>query len=90
MWIIQICIASFWWYVGICLVYREALVWETVGQFGWFRKTFGSSSSRKWERFCREAGLVSLVTSCLLFVSLPFGIGIFGIGFALPPLLFLL
>ena len=29
MWIIQICIASFWWYVGIHLLFRDTLVWNT-------------------------------------------------------------
>ena len=90
MWIIQICVASFWLHVGIHLLYREALVWEAVEGIPWFRRRFHSSSSRKWERFCRDAGLVCLLVGCLLFISLPFGIGVLGVLIALPPLIFLL
>ncbi len=88
--IIQICIASFWWYIGIQLLFREAVVWATVGHIPWFRKIFHCSSTRKWERFCREAGLLCFATGGLLFISLPFGMGIFGLFVALPPLIFLL
>lgn len=87
MWIIQICVAAFWWYLGILLLFREAAVWSTVDKHPWIRRTFGCSSSRKWERFCRDAGLISLVTGCLLFIKLPFGMGVFGILVAAPPLL---
>ena len=90
MWIIQICIASFWWYVGIHLLFREALLWNTVGEIPWFRKVFHSPSTRKWERFCRDGGLVALATGGLLFATLPFGIGVFGLIIALPPMIFLL
>ena len=90
MWIIQICVASFWLYVGIHLLYREAFVWESVERIPWFRRTFRNSSTRKWERFCRDAGLVCLAAGCLLFINLPFGIGAFGVIIALPPLVFLL
>lgn len=87
MWMIQLCIASFWWYLGIHLLFREALVWESVGQIAWFRQRFGGPSTRQWERFCRQAGLICAVISFLLFLGLPFGIGVFGLIIAL--LLFL-
>ena len=90
MWILQICIASFWLYLSIHLLFREAVVWESVSDIPWFRDTFGCSSSRKWERFCRDVGLVCLVTACLLFIKLPFGMGAFGIIVALPPLVYLI
>ena len=90
MWILQICIASFWWYIGIHLLFRDALVWATVGEIPWVRKLFHSSASRKWERFCRDAGLIALVAAALLFINLPFGMGIFGVIIGVLPLLFLL
>ena len=90
MWIIQICVASFWWYVGIHLLFRDALVWNTFGEIPWARKAFRGPHTRKWELFCRDAGLLALATGGLLFVTLPFGIGAFGIMIALPPVLFLL
>ncbi len=90
MWLIQICIASFWWYIGVQLLFREAVAWATIDHIPWFRKTFRSGASRKWERFCREAGLLCFVTGCLLFLDLPFGLGSLGLVLALPPLIFLL
>ena len=90
MWIIQICIASFWWYIGVHLLFREALVWSTFEHIDWFYRQFGSPSSRKWERFCRDAGLLCLVCGALLFLKLPFGLGAFGVIISLSPLLFLL
>lgn len=90
MWIVQIGLASFWWYVGIHLLFRDTLVWNSFGEIPWARKAFGGPSTRKWERFCRDAGLVALATGGLLFITLPFGIGVFGIVIAAPPLLFLL
>lgn len=88
--IIQICIASFWWYIAIHLLFREALVWATICHIPWFRRTFRCSSTRKWERFCREAGIICFVTGCLLFINLPYGLGIFGLLVALPPMILLL
>ncbi len=90
MWLVQICIASFWWYLGMNLLFREARVWETVDHIPWFRLNFRGPSTRKWERFCRDAGLLCLATGCLLFLNLPFGMGTFGLLLCLPPLLFLL
>ena len=90
MWIIQICIASFWWYIGIHLLFREAAVWATVDQVPWFRKSFGGASTRKWERFCRDAGLICFATGCLLFLKLPYGMGAFGVIVAAPPLILFL
>ncbi|MCY3780145.1 MAG: hypothetical protein OXG78_07550 [Chloroflexi bacterium] len=84
MWIVQICFASFCWYIGIHLLFREAAVWTTVEGIPWFRRAFGSSSTRKWERFCRDAGLICLATGCLLFLKLPFGLGVFGVIVAAP------
>lgn len=90
MWIVQICVASFWWYIGLLLLFRETLVWSSVGQIPWFRKTFGNSSTRKWERFSREAGMVCFAAGCLLFLKLPFGMGVFGVIVAAPPLVIFL
>ena len=90
MWIIQICLASFWLYLGIHLLFREALVWRAFDHIPWFRKVFESASTRKWERFCRDAGLVSFTVGCLLFINLPYGMGVFGILVAVPPLVFFL
>jgi hypothetical protein len=90
MWIVQICVASFWWYVGIHLLFRDALVWTTVGEIPWFHKVFHGPSSRRWERFCRDGGLVALSTGGLLFITLPYGIGVFGVIIAAPAMIFLL
>ena len=90
MWIIQICVASFWWYIGIHLLFRDALVWNTVGEIPRVRAAFGGPATRKWERFCRDGGIIALATGCLLFITLPFGIGVFGIMIAVPPMLFFL
>ncbi len=90
MWLAQVCLASFWWYLGIGLLFRGALVWRSVGEIPWFRRRFRCSSTRQWERFCRDAGLLSLATGCLLFAQLPYGIGILGPLLALPPMVFLL
>lgn len=90
MWIIQICIASFWWYVGVHLLFRDALVWNSLAEIPRFRKVFRSPSTRKWERFCRDGGLVALSTGLLLFVTLPYGLGALGVLIALPPMIFLL
>ena len=90
MWIIRIIFASFWWYMGMLLLFREALVWRSVEQISWFRITFGSSATPRWERFCRDAGLVCAAVGGLLFLTLPFGMGAFGLIIAAPPLLFLL
>lgn len=87
MWIVQICVASFWWYIGVHLLFREAKVWATVDQIPWFRRAFESSSTRKWERFCRDAGLICLAVGCLLFLKLPYGLGAFGVIVAMPPLI---
>ncbi len=89
MWIIQICIASFWWYIAVHLLFREAKVWRTVEHIAWFSKNFSNCASLRWERFCRDAGVLALVTGCLLFVKLPFGVGALGIIIALPPIIFL-
>ncbi len=90
MWIVQICVAAFWYSIGVYLLFREATVWETARQFGWFRRHFRSGSCRKWERFCRDAGLLCFAVGCLLFFKLPFGMGLFGVIIALPLLAFLL
>ena len=90
MWIIQMCIAAFWWYLGIHLLFRGTLVWASVERVAWFQRRFGGPSTRQWERFCCEAGLVCLAAGCLLFLGLPYGMGAFGLIIALPPLLFLL
>ena len=90
MWVIQIGLASFWWYLGIHLLFRDTLVWNTFGEIPWARQVFGGPSTRKWERFSRDGGLIALVTAGLLFVTLPMGIGVLGIILAVPPLLFLL
>ncbi len=90
MWLLQICVASFWWYVGIHLLFREALVWTAVADIPWVNKIFPGPSSRKWERFCRDGGLITLATGALLFITLPFGIGVFGVIVAGLAMLFLL
>ncbi len=90
MWILHICIAAFWWYLGMNLLFREALVWATVDHIAWFRSHFRGPSTRKWERFCRDAGILCVATACLLLLNLPFGMGAFGLIAALPTLLFLL
>lgn len=90
MWIVQIVVASFWWYLAMHLLYREATVWRTVERFGWFRERFYSNASGRWERFCRDAGIVCAVVAGLLFLTLPYGMGAFGLLVALPPMLFLL
>ena len=86
MWIVQICLAAFWYYLGIHLLFREAKVWASVGHIPWFRRVFRCSSTRRWELFCRDAGLLSLVVGCLLFLQLPFGIGTLGVMAGLLPL----
>ena len=90
MWIIQICVASFWYYIGFHLLFREAQVWATVGQIRWFRRVFQSSTTRRWELFCRDAGLLCLVVGLLLFFTLPYGMGMLGLLGGLLPLLVLI
>lgn len=90
MWLIQIAVASFWWYVGVHLLFRDTLVWNRFGDIPWVRAAFRSPATRRWERFCRDGGFIALATGALLFITLPFGIGLFGIVIAAPPLLFLL
>ena len=90
MWIIQICVASFWWYVGVHLLFRDAHVWTAVGEIPWVRKIFHGPSTRKWERFCRDGGLIALTAGSLLFITLPYGVGACGVIIALPAMVFLL
>lgn len=90
MWMVQVGVASFWWYLGVHLLFREALVWGSVAHIAWFHRRFSSSSSREWERCRRQAGLTCLATGGLLFLGLPYGLGALGLMIALPPLLFLL
>ena len=90
MWIIQICVAAFWWYVGVHLLFRDTLVWNSFGEIPWVRRIFHNPSTRRWERFCRDGGLIALVAGGLLFFTLPFGIGALGIILAAPPLLVML
>lgn len=90
MWIVQIVVAAFWWHIGIHLLFRETLVWQSVGHIPWFRKKFADSATRRCERFCLHSGLICCVTGCLLFLKLPLGVGALGVIIALPPLLFLL
>ena len=74
----------------ICSSRRASLEYfrrDSLGAGGSFADPF----TRKWERFCRDGGLIALATGGLLFVTLPLGIGVFGIIYcAAPPLLFLL
>lgn len=90
MWIAQICLASFWFYIGIHLLFREAQVWATASHIRWIRRLFPGSYSPKRERFCRDAGLVCLLVGCLLFCKTPFGMGALGLLIGAPPLLILL
>lgn len=87
MWIIQICVGSFWLFIGTVLLFRESMFWASVENIDWFRNRFGSPSSHKWERFCRDAGIISFTTGCLLFLSLPYGVGVLGIVLFVPPLI---
>ena len=90
LWIAQIGIAAFWWYIGMLLLFREALVWRGVEHIAWFRQRFGSSATRGWERFCLHSGLICCAVGMLLFLQLPLGMGALGLLIGLPPLLFLL
>lgn len=90
MWILQICIASFWLYIGTILLFRQTMFWTSVENIQWFRKHFGDSTTKKWERFCRDAGIVSMFTACLLFITLPFGMGTLGVIIGIPPMLLML
>lgn len=90
MWLAQICIAAFWWTIGIMLLFHEARFWRAVEHIAWFRSRFGSSATRGWERFGREAGSVCLLAGCLLFIKLPYGMGVLGLLLALPPLIVML
>lgn len=90
MWMVQIGVASFWWYLGVHLLFRDALVWDSVAYITWFHRRFSSSSSREWERCCRQAGPICFATGGLLFLGLPHGLGALGLMIAVPSLLFLL
>ncbi len=90
MWMIQIAVASFWLFIGTTLLFRESMFWNSVESIPWFRNTFGNSTTRKWERFCRDAGLISVSVAAMLFITLPWGIGILGVLVALPPMVFLM
>lgn len=86
MWLIQIAIGSFWLFIGTAFLFRESVMWETVEDIEWFRKHYGNSTSRKWERFCRDMGLICFAVGSLLFCTLPFGVGVLGVVIFLPPL----
>ena len=79
MWMIQIIIGAFWFYASTALLFREHLVWESVENINWFKNRYHNSTSRSWEQFCRDTGLISLAIACLLFITLPFGMGIVGV-----------
>jgi len=86
MWIIQIVVGAFWLFMGTAFLFREAAMWQSVENIEWFRKRYGNSTTRKWERLCRDAGLICFVTGSLLFMTLPYGIGVLGVVLFLPPL----
>ena len=90
MWLIQIVVGSFWLFIGTAFLFREAAMWQSFENIEWFRKHYGSSATRKWERFCRDVGLICLATGALLFLTLPFGIGVLGVVFFLSPLVIFL
>jgi len=90
MWLIQIGVASFWLFIATTLLFRESMFWRSVEDIPWFRRTFKDSTTRKWERFCRDAGIICMAVACLLFITLPFGVGLFGVMIGIPPLIFLL
>lgn len=79
MWILQIIVGAFWFYISTALLFREHLVWTSVENIDWFKKRYHNSTTRDWERFCRETGWVCLAIGCLLFLTLPFGVGVVGI-----------
>lgn len=78
MWIIQIIVGVFWLLVGIALLFREITVWNTVDDMVWFKNRYHNAHTYQWKRFCRHAGIVCFATGCLLFLKLPFGLGVFG------------
>lgn len=90
MWILQIMIGSFWLFMGTAFLFREAAMWKTVEDIEWFQRRFTNSTTHQWERFCKEVGLLSFATGCLLFLTLPYGIGVLGVILFLPPLAFFL
>ena len=77
MWLIQIVVGAFWFYISTALLFRGYLVWTSVENIDWFKKRYRNSTTREWERFCSDAGWVSLAVGSLLFLTLPFGIGVF-------------
>lgn len=90
MWLIQICIASFWLYMGTIFLFRQSMFWTSVQNIEWFRNQFGDSTTRKWEKFCRDIGILSMAAACLLFITLPYGVGVLGVIVGFLPFAFLL
>lgn len=86
MWLVQIIIGAFWLFMGTAMLFREAAIWSTVENIDWFRNRFGNSASTQWERFCRDGGLICFAVGCLLFLTLPYGIGVLGVAIFVPPL----
>lgn len=87
MWLLQIIVASFWLYMGTCLLYREAMFWNSVKNIAWFRDYFGGSTSRRWERFAHDSGILCIVVSFMLFMTLPYGVGVLGAMVAYPAMI---
>ena len=90
MWLVQIAVGSFWLFIGTAFLFREASMWQTVENINWFKKRFINSTTRQWERFCRDVGLICFATGCLLFLTLPYGVGVLGVILFMPPLAFFL
>lgn len=90
MWLLQIIVGSFWLFLGTAFLFREASMWQTVENIEWFRSRYRNSTTREWERFCRDVGIVCFAVGGLLFLTLPYGIGVLGVVIFLPPLAFFL
>jgi len=78
MWLIQIVVGAVWFYASTALLFREHLVWTSVENIDWFKKRYHNSTTREWEWFCRDAGWISLIIGCMLFLTLPYGVGAIG------------
>ncbi len=87
MWLIQIVVGAIWIYASIALLFRENHVWTSVENIDWFKKRYHNSTTREWERFCSDVGLICLVVGSLLLLTLPFGIGVIATAILLSTIL---
>lgn len=87
MWLIQIVVGAVWIYASTALLFQEHHVWACVEHIDWFKNRYHNSTTRKWERFCSDAGWTSLAVGSMLLLTLPFGMGVIATAILLSTIL---